>query len=149
MLITRRVFTAMAGALSVTTLRDFNVAHAEGSATALPSISVAGAEGSCALGEKELQTALSERALRLPTGARMPLVGLGTWEAPAGDVGRAVAAALGGGYRHIDCAPVYKNEKEVGDAIISSGVRRDQLWLTSKLWNDRRRPGVTQWLSIC
>ena len=71
---------------------------------------------------------------------RMPLVGLGTWEAAPGVVGEAVKASIAAGCRHIDCAPVYRNEKEVGAALFESGVLRSNIFLTSKLWNDRRRP---------
>jgi len=70
----------------------------------------------------------------------MPLVGLGTWEAPPGAVAGAIKSALESGCRHIDCAPVYRNEREVGEAIAASGVPRKDLFLTSKIWNDRRRP---------
>jgi len=82
----------------------------------------------------------ASRSIKLPSGAEMPLVGLGTWESPPGAVTGAVKAALDAGCRHIDCAPVYRNEAEVGDALASSGVPRSELFLTSKLWNDRRRP---------
>ena len=85
----------------------------------------------------------AERAIRLHTGASMPLVGLGTWQAPRGVVGQAVADALALDYRHIDCAAAYANEAEVGDALADAfarGVRREDVFLTSKLWNDRRRP---------
>ena len=77
----------------------------------------------------------------LNSGAMMPLIGLGTWEAAPGEVHAAVLAALEAGCRHIDCASAYRNEAEVGEALISSGVKRDELFITSKLWNDRRRPG--------
>ncbi|XP_059667859.1 NADPH-dependent aldo-keto reductase, chloroplastic-like [Cornus florida] len=74
----------------------------------------------------------------LNTGAKMPSVGLGTWRAPAGEVGAAVIAAVKAGYRHIDCARVYDNEKEVGEALkelFSTGVvKRSEIWITSKLW---------------
>lgn len=74
----------------------------------------------------------------------MPLVGLGTWQAARGVVGRAVADALDLGYVHIDCAAAYANECEVGEALAAAmakgTVTREDLFVTSKLWNDRRRP---------
>jgi alcohol dehydrogenase (NADP+) len=88
-----------------------------------------------------LPVAAEARSLTLPrTGARMPLIGLGTWEAAPGQVGAAVQAALDAGCRHIDCAAAYRNEQEVGDALRGSGLPRTELFVTSKLWNDRRRP---------
>ncbi|UNI15669.1 Glycerol 2-dehydrogenase (NADP(+)) [Purpureocillium takamizusanense] len=71
----------------------------------------------------------------LNTGASVPTVGLGTWQAKPGEVGKAVEHALKSGYRHIDCALIYRNEKEVGDAIKVSGVPRSEIFITSKLWN--------------
>jgi diketogulonate reductase-like aldo/keto reductase len=69
----------------------------------------------------------------------MPLIGLGTWKAPPGVLEEAVVAAVRGGYRHFDCACDYGNEKEVGRGIakaIADGlVTREELWVTSKLWN--------------
>lgn len=55
--------------------------------------------------------------------------------APPGEVGNAVTVALQEGYRHIDCALIYKNEAEVGEGIKRSGVPREQIFITSKLWN--------------
>eukprot|EP01065_Artemidia_motanka_P024773 TRINITY_DN2967_c0_g2_i1.p1 TRINITY_DN2967_c0_g2~~TRINITY_DN2967_c0_g2_i1.p1 ORF type:complete len:344 (+),score=127.52 TRINITY_DN2967_c0_g2_i1:58-1032(+) len=81
---------------------------------------------------------------KLHSGADMPLVGLGTWQAPAGEVGNAVRAAVEVGYRHIDCAAVYGNEAEIGavfaDMFASGKVKREDLFVTSKLWNSEHRP---------
>jgi alcohol dehydrogenase (NADP+) len=84
------------------------------------------------------------KTLPFQDGAAMPMLGLGTWNAPPGEVGAAVSAALKLGYRHIDCAAIYGNEAEIGEALaaaIRSGlVRRDDLWITSKLWNNAHAP---------
>src|SRR5450631_1427728 len=80
---------------------------------------------------------------KLSTGASMPAVGLGTFgsdHVTADQVAEAVTAAATIGYRHFDCASVYGNEPEVGaslQAIQSSGIKREELWITSKLWNDK------------
>jgi diketogulonate reductase-like aldo/keto reductase len=73
----------------------------------------------------------------LNNGVRMPLFGLGTWEA-TGDRGRkAVTWALEAGYRLIDTAAAYDNEAEVGRGIRESGVSRDEVFVTTKLWPSR------------
>ena len=74
------------------------------------------------------------------TGAQIPAVGFGTWQAKPGEVERAVETALKAGYRHIDCAAIYRNEAEVGDGIRRSGVPRSEIFLTGKLWNTKHAP---------
>ena len=79
---------------------------------------------------------------RLPSGARMPAVGLGTFGSDhvSGEaVAESVLGAARVGYRHFDCAAVYGNERFIGESIrqiLSEGVVREDLWITSKLWND-------------
>lgn len=82
-------------------------------------------------------------ARTLPSGARVPAIGLGTFGSDAYS-GEEVAAAVRGaaevGYRHFDCASVYGNEHLIGPALaeaMRSGIRREDLWITSKLWNDK------------
>jgi len=69
----------------------------------------------------------------LNTGAEMPLVGLGTWLSKPDEVRKAVKYALETGYRHLDCAYVYRNEDEVGQGIRESGVPRSEIFVTSKV----------------
>ena len=75
--------------------------------------------------------------LALLTGAQIPQVGFGVWEVPEGATTRnSVTAALELGYRHVDTARIYGNESDVGTAIEASSVPRDQVFVTTKLWND-------------
>ena len=84
------------------------------------------------------------QTLSFDNGDEMPILGLGTWKSEPGKVYDAVLEALKAGYRHIDCAPIYGNEEEVGDALSDAFdqglVSRDELWITSKLWNDAHAP---------
>ena len=83
------------------------------------------------------------KMFELNGGGRMPALGLGTWKADPGVVGDAVREAVRLGYRHIDCAHIYQNEAEIGkafDELLKGGsVTRDELWVTSKLWNHSHR----------
>jgi diketogulonate reductase-like aldo/keto reductase len=80
--------------------------------------------------------------LRLNDGHLIPQLGLGVWQIRAGKTCEtAVLAALEAGYRHIDTAAVYGNEESVGAAIRMSGIPRDEIFVTTKLWNtDHRQP---------
>ncbi|KAF7365614.1 Aldo-keto reductase [Mycena venus] len=71
----------------------------------------------------------------LPSGDKIPSIALGVWQAGRNEVGNAVKTALKAGYRHIDGAWIYRNEVEVGKALKDSGVPREDIWITSKLWN--------------
>ncbi|RUA27289.1 MAG: aldo/keto reductase [Actinobacteria bacterium] len=75
--------------------------------------------------------------LQLLDGNRIPQVGYGVFKVPADDTRRAVLEAFELGYRHIDTAAIYGNEEGVGAAIAESGIPRDELFITTKLWNDR------------
>ncbi|WP_296705763.1 aldo/keto reductase [Algoriphagus sp.] len=76
-------------------------------------------------------------------GDQLPIIGLGTWKSEPGIVKQAVFWAIETGYRHIDCASIYQNEKEVGEGIaeaIKKGlVNREDLFVTSKLWNNSHK----------
>lgn len=71
----------------------------------------------------------------LNNGVRMPQLGFGVWQVGAAEVTDAVGAALQAGYRAVDTAAAYGNEEGVGEAVRRSGIARDDLFITSKLWN--------------
>ena len=73
--------------------------------------------------------------IELNNGVRMPQLGYGVFQVPDDETATAVKAALDAGYRSIDTAAVYGNEKGVGQAIAESGLSRDELFVTTKLWN--------------
>lgn len=73
-------------------------------------------------------------------GTDVPAIGFGTWELVGDDTFPGVTAALEAGYRHIDTAQAYGNEEAVGDAIVASGLDRDEVFLTTKVWNDNLTP---------
>ncbi|KAG2197997.1 NADP-dependent oxidoreductase domain-containing protein [Mucor mucedo] len=79
------------------------------------------------------------RKITLNTGKEVDIVGLGTWLSKPDEVRKAVKYALENGYRHLDCAYVYRNEDEVGQGIRESGVPREDIFITSKLWNTHHR----------
>lgn len=83
-----------------------------------------------------MTSAPPDRTRRLNTGAQIPRVGLGVFQAPRGEITRAaVRAALALGYRHVDTARVYGNEADVGAAVREANVPRAELFVTTKLWN--------------
>jgi 2,5-diketo-D-gluconate reductase B len=74
-------------------------------------------------------------------GVEVPTIGLGVFEVDPGETEEAVADALSAGYRHIDTASAYGNEEEVGRGLRSSGVDRDEVWITTKVWMEDLAPG--------
>ena len=76
---------------------------------------------------------------QLNNDVRIPCLGFGTWQITGkDDVGRSVRCALEAGYRHIDTAAAYENEKEIGETLLNCDVDRKDLFITSKLWNTQR-----------
>jgi len=76
----------------------------------------------------------------LSSGYEMPYLGVGTWQLSDTEVSRAVCTAIQCGYRHVDCASLYGNEAGVGEGVRQSGVSRDKIFLTSKLWTTKMHP---------
>jgi diketogulonate reductase-like aldo/keto reductase len=74
-------------------------------------------------------------------GAKIPALGLGTWRLSGRQCARLVQQALRLGYRHIDTAEMYENEREVGEGLRASGVRRDEVFITTKVWSTHLAPG--------
>jgi len=73
-------------------------------------------------------------------GAKIPAIGLGTWELSGRTCARVVEQALRLGYRHVDTAQVYDNEREVGEGVRASGIRRDDVFVTTKVWTNHFAP---------
>ena len=91
-----------------------------------------------------MNTNAQQPYLTLNNGVQMPQIGLGLYMIPEGDVAyNSVMTALESGYRHFDCAHAYQNERSLGRAIKDSGVERDSLWITSKLWPNEYGEGKT------
>ena len=91
-----------------------------------------------------MNTNAQQPYLTLNNGVEMPQIGLGLYMIPEGDVAyNSVMTALENGYRHFDCAHAYQNERSLGRAIKDSGVERDSLWITSKLWPNEYGEGKT------
>lgn len=84
------------------------------------------------------------KTLKFKNGDELQAIGLGTWKSAPGEVKKAVITALENGYKHIDCAAIYGNEKEIGEAfneVFSKGeIKREDVWITSKLWNNAHLP---------
>jgi diketogulonate reductase-like aldo/keto reductase len=73
-------------------------------------------------------------------GAKIPAIGLGTWELRGRTCARLVEQAVRLGYRHIDTAQAYDNEREVGEGLRASGIRRDEMFVTTKVWTTHFAP---------
>ncbi|MFA5122203.1 aldo/keto reductase [Zavarzinia sp.] len=85
--------------------------------------------------------------ISLNDGNRIPQLGLGVWRTPEEDAAAVVRHALVTGYAHVDTAAIYGNERGVGEGIRASGVPREEIFVTTKLWNDKQ--GYDTTLSAC
>ncbi|MDR1653828.1 MAG: aldo/keto reductase [Prevotellaceae bacterium] len=81
--------------------------------------------------------------LKLNNGLEMPQFGLGTYQMSNEDCKQACLTAFHNGYRHVDCAHAYRNERGLGEAVKESGIPREELWITSKLWPSEYGEGKT------
>ncbi|PYI11475.1 aldehyde reductase 1 [Aspergillus sclerotiicarbonarius CBS 121057] len=89
------------------------------------------------------------KKVTLNSGAQIPQLGFGTWQSAPGQVGDAVYEALKAGYRHLDLATIYQNQREVADGIKRAykdvpGLKREDIFITSKLWNSQHDPAVVE-----
>src|SRR6516164_5598331 len=82
-----------------------------------------------------MSTVSTVPTVTLNDGHEIPQLGFGVFQIPLEDTATAVTAALETGYRHIDTAEMYRNERGVGEAIRASGLSRDEIWVTTKLSN--------------
>lgn len=100
-------------------------------------VSLAPAIAAAALGRNQVQV---QQPLTSEF-SKIPSLGFGTWNLDQRNVSEAVFAALHTGYRHLDCATIYGNQKAVGEGIAhaleSLNLHRSDIWVTSKLWNDQ------------
>jgi 2,5-diketo-D-gluconate reductase A len=84
------------------------------------------------------------QTVTLNNGVQMPILGFGVYQIPAEETEKAVTDALSAGYRHIDTAAAYANEEAVGRAIAASGIARDELFVTTKLWIQAQGENTTR-----
>ncbi len=89
-------------------------------------------------------TSVTIPTLQLNDGRTIPQLGFGVFKVDPAETERIVLDAFEAGYRHIDTAAIYRNEEGVGRAIARSGIPRDELYITTKLWNDRRGAADTR-----
>ncbi|MGA4864465.1 aldo/keto reductase [Streptomyces lavendulocolor] len=82
-------------------------------------------------------------SITLNNGVSMPQLGFGVWQVPDDEAAKAVGTAIEAGYRSIDTAAIYENEKGTGEAIAASGLRREDLFVTTKLWNSEQGHDAT------
>ncbi len=98
---------------------------------------------------EQLATPMSLKSkVKLNNGVEIPVLGLGVYQSPPGRITQhAVEFALKNGYRHVDTARIYDNERDVGKGIRDSGVPREEVFVTTKLWNSDQ--GYESTLQAC